>query len=477
MRFRSRGRPNNSSSSGKNAGVGKKVVAVITRYLMDNNTNKAMTTKVLLLFLLVLLSGTVILLEWKGVVCQTTTTSNNDLMLLDYCNGSSGGVETTTDSATAPTKVVVVETETTTITETTASASSFSSSPHSTVGNNNNDESSSLSSTTTTTASKSNSDSNFVFPMEFPDVFTIPKQYDTLIHPPYEFTNFDRRHKLPTYKELNYTPNILSTSPYDISFQVIGARTPIMESMEIHAGVIDKGTIAHSPHVHDEEEILIILDNEFEELHLDESDGSKYVSKPLKAGSFIYYPVGRGTNHTVRNPTQQGTSFLLFKYISKSHHQQYPRPQRQLRHRKKRKGKKKVQEEDINVRDDVDNKNRATPPTTTAPTTRKEKIQTFSFGHLGDTKHHQILSFPTQHLGKLVSHYNTFRPGQGYDEHQDEYDIGMILLQGSKAQLTGQLGNHTISAPAVLYLNANQPHSMRNVGTDNIHLLVFEFQQ
>ena len=52
----------------------------------------------------------------------------------------------------------------------------------------------------------------------------------------------------------------------------------------------------------------------------------------------------------------------------------------------------------------------------------------------------------------------------------------MILLQGT-GYITGQLGNHTITAPTFLYYNANLPHSMYNVGTENIHLLVFEFQK
>lgn len=207
-----------------------------------------------------------------------------------------------------------------------------------------------------------------------------------------------------------------------------------MKKMEIHAGVIDKGTIAHSPHVHGEEEILIVLGNEFEEIHLN-SDGTAYESERLLAGMFIYYPVGMGTNHSVRNPTLEGTSFLLFKYVS---------------HRK--------QDTVAAMKGGV-----------------RPEIQTFSFGHLGDKRHQKLLSFPTMQLGRLVSHYNTFAPGQGYDEHQDDYDIGMVLLQGL-AVITGQLGNRTVTAPALLYYVANKPHSMYNVGEDNIHLLVFEFK-
>ena len=61
----------------------------------------------------------------------------------------------------------------------------------------------------------------FQFPMEFPEEFTIPMQYDRLIHPPYRFTTIERQTRLPIYKELDYTPNLLSSLPYDICFQVL----------------------------------------------------------------------------------------------------------------------------------------------------------------------------------------------------------------------------------------------------------------
>jgi glycosyltransferase involved in cell wall biosynthesis len=282
----------------------------------------------------------------------------------------------------------------------------------------------------TSPSPSANAASKFVFPMEFPEEFTIPKHYNDLVMPPYRFTKFERRTKLPTYKKLNFIPNLLSRKPYDLCFQVVGAKTLVLDNMEIHAGVLGEGTIAHSPHVHEEEEILIVFGNEFEDIHLD-ADGSKFASERLKAGSFIYYPVGNATNHTVRNPTAQGTSFLLFKWRNR-------------------------------------NQGTFAKEATT-------KIQTFTFGHLGNKRHEWLLSFPTQYLSRLVSHYNTFRPGKGYDQHQDNYDIGMLLLQGTGA-ITGQLGNQTVTAPTFLYLVANQPHSMVNVGKNNIHLLVFEFQ-
>jgi hypothetical protein len=62
------------------------------------------------------------------------------------------------------------------------------------------------------------------------------------------------------------------------------------------------------------------------------------------------------------------------------------------------------------------------------------------------------------------------QPESGYPPHADAYDVAIVLFSGEVETL-----DQRVTAPAVIYYSAGEPHGMRNVGDQPARYLVFEF--
>ena len=71
--------------------------------------------------------------------------------------------------------------------------------------------------------------------------------------------------------------------------------------------VLDPGITLHEPHVHAEEELLVVLDGEAELVRAVDGDTR---SRRAGAGVVAYYPIG--TRHTIRGTSGGPVTYVMF---------------------------------------------------------------------------------------------------------------------------------------------------------------------
>lgn len=204
--------------------------------------------------------------------------------------------------------------------------------------------------------------------------------------------------------------------------------TPRMADLDCHVSVLDPGKSPHEPHVHAEEEILIVLDGCAELVVVDESGETE--TRTLGAGAFVYYPGWQ--RHTIRNVGSERVTYLMFRWIA-------------------RRG------------------------------ASKDTLRTGFFDAASESGARSMPSSdgfeprllfeePTRYLRKLHCHRSTLEPGAGYPAHGDEYDIAILVLDGTVETLGRKVGKH-----GVIFYAAGEPHGMSNPGKKPAEYLVFEF--
>lgn len=203
--------------------------------------------------------------------------------------------------------------------------------------------------------------------------------------------------------------------------------TPVVDSITCHASVLSGGHSPHPPHVHDDEELLIVLDGEAELLIAGKPsyDGARI--ERVRPGAFAYYPAHQ--HHTIRNPGETPVTYLMFKWHA---------------------GGTKPSAAPLGTT--IFHYNEAQP--------RGEQ------GFVTET----IFEQGTGCLGKLHCHSSRLEPGGGYEPHVDAYDVAILLLSGRVETLGQEVGPH-----GVIYYSEGQKHGIRNIGAEPAHYLVFEF--
>jgi quercetin dioxygenase-like cupin family protein len=210
------------------------------------------------------------------------------------------------------------------------------------------------------------------------------------------------------------------------AYPVTRGRTRTVGSMSAHVSVLSPGHSPHPPHVHTEEEILIVLDGEAE-LIVDEGGPDRLHTKRIEAGSFVYYP--SFVRHTIRNPSTRPVTYLMFKWVAPSLGTENPLPwsvhefARAMQQRSDR------------------------PFATTT-----------------------VFEGATSFLSLLHAHTSVAQPRGGYSAHVDGHDVAIVLHSG-RVETLGQV----IEGPAVIYYSAGESHGLRNVGSEPARYLVFEF--
>ena len=203
--------------------------------------------------------------------------------------------------------------------------------------------------------------------------------------------------------------------------------TSTLAGMSCHISVLSAGHSPHRPHIHGEEELLIVLDGAMEIELADDPGGANSRRCPMKPGMFSYYPATQ--HHTIHNTSAQPATYLMFKWLSAASGGETPLPASIFEH------------------------GQLVVPDKPVPMATKLLFQQ-----------------ATDQLPKLHAHLTTLQPGAGYEAHADPYDVAIILFSG-EVETVGE----RVKPLGVIYYSAGELHGMRNVGTVPATYLVFEF--
>ena len=210
-------------------------------------------------------------------------------------------------------------------------------------------------------------------------------------------------------------------------FPQFRAPTSTLAGMSCHISVLSAGHSPHRPHIHGEEELLIVLDGAVEIELADDPGGANSRRHPMKPGMFSYYPATQ--HHTIHNTGAQPATYLMFKWCGTTSGSETPLPASIFEH------------EQRVVRD--------------KPAPMAVKV---------------LFQRATDQLPKLHAHLTTLQPGGGYEAHADPYDVAIILFSG-EVETVGE----RVKPLGVIYYSAGELHGIRNVGTMPATYLVFEF--
>lgn len=203
--------------------------------------------------------------------------------------------------------------------------------------------------------------------------------------------------------------------------------TRTFESMSCHISVLSPGHQPHPPHVHSEEELLIVLEGEVEIVLAAHPEDASPQRVRMRPGMFSYYPSTQ--HHTICNPGASAVTYLMFKWHAGDSGSSDPLP-----------------------------------------------TSTFTYGDKPVPKGapafftQLIFEQATHRLGKLHAHFTTIQPGGGYAEHVDAHDVAILVLSGEVETVGAR-----VKPFGVVYYSAGELHGMRNVGTVPATYLVFEF--
>ncbi len=203
--------------------------------------------------------------------------------------------------------------------------------------------------------------------------------------------------------------------------------TSLIRQLNCHVSVLSPGHCPHPPHIHDRDEVLMVLDGKAEVVIAERPDDPQPRVESLTPGAVSFYPAGQ--HHTIRNDSTEPVTYLMLDWnnaLTGSHS-----PLKTLI---------------------------ARPPATTV--TKPENDFHTDFLFEGETAH----------VKKLHCHLTTLQPDAGYAAHRDPYDIAIVLLSGMI-----EVSEHVMEPQGVVFMAAGEPHGMWNIGTEPARYLVFEW--
>ncbi len=212
------------------------------------------------------------------------------------------------------------------------------------------------------------------------------------------------------------------------SYPIFQGPTPNVRNLSCHVSVLEPGVSPHEPHVHKEEEVLVVLDGEAD-LVLVSDDGSDERVERAHPGVLAYYPAHQ--RHTIRGTGAGRVTYLMLNWNGE-------------------------------------------------PRTEDEQLETslYAYDRIEPTwgrdgfRGARVFEGRTRHLRKLHCHVTALDPGAGYDPHADAHDVAILVLEGTLETLGAR-----VEAPAVVFYAGGELHGMRNVGDRPARYLVFEFHR
>lgn len=209
--------------------------------------------------------------------------------------------------------------------------------------------------------------------------------------------------------------------------------TPNLLHLGCHVSVLDPGNSPHEPHLHPEEEVLVVLDGGADLVLVDEESGERV--ERARPGGLSYYSGQQ--RHTIRGAGDGPVTYVMFRWRGD------PRDKGGL----------------LQSALHIDGSQEAF-----------ERLETAS--QVSGMQTEVVFEGPTRYLQKLHCHVTKLEPGAGYDAHADPYDVGIVALSGTLETL-----GRRVEAPAVVFYSGGEPHGMRNVGETPAGYVVFEFHR
>jgi quercetin dioxygenase-like cupin family protein len=260
----------------------------------------------------------------------------------------------------------------------------------------------------------------FTYKADPPPAITVlgrAKGCDNLVDPPR-----DKPLGRPKVAVIEPVPNGRPWTPHPI----MKGRTAALANLGAHYSLLQPGHSPHPPHVHVEEEILIVIDGEAEVVLPSSKDDPSPVIHRLRRGDFTYYPPYRW--HTIRNASEEPVVYLMLKWRGAA----------------------------LGL----------TPHVPSGVFLRAGNGPALT-GKPFQTR--RVLEGKTHFLNKLHVHRSLALPGGGYESHADPHDVMIVLLAGT-VRTMGQ----TMTAPAFFYHPAGSPHGIRALGDAPAEYLVVE---
>ncbi|MFC1754417.1 cupin domain-containing protein [Thermoproteota archaeon] len=192
-----------------------------------------------------------------------------------------------------------------------------------------------------------------------------------------------------------------------------------VNEMSVHVSVLKPGKIPHTPHVHSDEELVVILSGKAKIIHKEK----RILSEDVKPGSIVFHDSNRP--HTIKCIGAKPVVYICVRW-----------------------GGKKVNKKSL----------------------RSKVYNPKSKSSRSDWNIEQIFESKTEMLEKLHCHVSTMKPGAGYKPHRDSHDVLIITMQGIVETLGQKLGPES-----VIYYQGGEPHGMRNPGKETARYIVFEF--
>ena len=211
------------------------------------------------------------------------------------------------------------------------------------------------------------------------------------------------------------------------AYPQFSGRTAALNIMSCHVSVLSAGHRPHPPHIHPEEELLVMLDGEVAIELADDPNSTGSSRHPVRPGTFSYYPATQ--HHTIHNVGARPATYLMFKWYGGAVDNDAPLPARIFEY----------------------GDTAATPE----PKPMAQKL---------------VFQQGTHSLAKLHCHLTTLQPGTGYAAHADPYDVAIVLLSGEVETVGAR-----VRPLGLMYYSAGQLHGMKNIGNTPASYLVFEF--
>jgi uncharacterized cupin superfamily protein len=180
--------------------------------------------------------------------------------------------------------------------------------------------------------------------------------------------------------------------------------------------------------MHKEEEILLLLDGEVDLIISDGLIPHETKRRRLKRGEFVYYPSNFA--HTLQTVSEVPANYMMYKWYARS-----------------KENKVALKFGHYNVFGSLPGK--------------KGKDGFFT---------HLLFEGATVFLKKLHCHISTLSPQTGYEPHDDDYDVSIVVLEGEVETLGKRVG-----PLSVIFYAAGEPHGMYNPGEVTAKYIVFEF--
>lgn len=205
-------------------------------------------------------------------------------------------------------------------------------------------------------------------------------------------------------------------------YHLFRCTTKSVNLIKNHISVLSPGKTPHPPHVHKDEEILIMISGEADIIL-----GENHERVRLKEGQLTYYP--SYYRHTIENTSSRPATYLMYKWLNE----------------RKRKQSKKLQQQifQIDYQTDIDECSK---------------------------KFKKIFESPTEFLEKIQCHTTVLKPGGGYKPHTDNYDVAILVLEG-EVKTVGE----AVKPLSSIFYPCGQSHGMKNIGNTDAKYLVFEF--